>query len=196
MRSKFLPFSQPSITKADIAAVSEVLRSGWITTGPKTAEFEQKFCEYVGCQGAVALTSATAGMHLALKALSIGAGDEVISAQDQCYARTKRGNTTYTVSGGRVASSQDKKTVGDAHHALVFTVNPGSISEEIVFARYHADMGGAATHFAVAELCPFLRKHPALTVAENLLILGMFSVSLHNTIRSERAAWSEVRPGP
>jgi len=79
MRSKFLPFSQPSITEADIAAVSEVLRSGWITTGPKTAEFEQKFCEYVGCQGAVALTSATAGMHLALKALGIGAGDEVIT---------------------------------------------------------------------------------------------------------------------
>ena len=79
MRSKFLPFSRPSITDADIAAVGEVLRSGWITTGPKTAEFEQKFCEYVGCQGAVALTSATAGMHLALKALDIGAGDEVIT---------------------------------------------------------------------------------------------------------------------
>jgi len=79
MRSKFLPFSRPSITDADIAAVGEVLRSGWITTGPKTAEFEQKFCEYVGCQEAVALTSATAGMHLALKALGIGAGDEVIT---------------------------------------------------------------------------------------------------------------------
>jgi UDP-4-amino-4-deoxy-L-arabinose-oxoglutarate aminotransferase len=79
MRSEFLPFSRPSIAQADIAAVSEVLRSGWITTGPKTAEFEQKFCEYVGCQGAVALTSATAGMHLALKALDIGAGHEVIT---------------------------------------------------------------------------------------------------------------------
>ena len=79
MRSKFLPFSQPSITDADIAAVSEVLRSGWITTGPKAAEFEQRFCDYVGCSGAVALSSATAGMHLALKALGIGAGDEVIT---------------------------------------------------------------------------------------------------------------------
>lgn len=79
MRSKFLPFSQPSITKADIDAVSEVLRSGWITTGPKAAEFEQKFCDYVGCPGAVALSSATAGMHLALKALGIGPEDEVIT---------------------------------------------------------------------------------------------------------------------
>ena len=79
MRKDFLPFSRPSITEEDIAAVGEVLRSGWITTGPKTTEFEQKFCEYVGCPGAVALSSATAGMHLALKALNVGPGDEVIT---------------------------------------------------------------------------------------------------------------------
>ncbi len=79
MRSEFLPFSKPSFTEADISAVSEVLRSGWITTGPKAAEFEQGFCDYVGCAGAVALSSATAGMHLALQVLSIGDGDEVIT---------------------------------------------------------------------------------------------------------------------
>ena len=79
MRKEFLPFSRPSITEADIDAVSEVLRSGWITTGAKNAEFEEKFCDYAGCAGAVALTSATAGMHLALKALGIGPGDEVIT---------------------------------------------------------------------------------------------------------------------
>ncbi|MEN6575929.1 MAG: aminotransferase class I/II-fold pyridoxal phosphate-dependent enzyme [Phycisphaerales bacterium] len=79
MRSEFLPFSRPSITEGDIAAVADVLRSGWITTGPKTTEFEQKFREYVGCPGAVALSSATAGMHLALKALNLGPGDEVVT---------------------------------------------------------------------------------------------------------------------
>lgn len=79
MRSQFLPFSRPSITEEDIAAVGDVLRSGWITTGAKTAEFEQKFCDYVGCRGSVALSSATAGMHLALRALEIGPGDEVIT---------------------------------------------------------------------------------------------------------------------
>jgi UDP-4-amino-4-deoxy-L-arabinose-oxoglutarate aminotransferase len=79
MRSKFLPFSVPTITEDDIAAVAEVLRSGWITTGPKSAEFEQKFAEFVGCPAAVGLTSATAGMHVALKALEIGPGDEVIT---------------------------------------------------------------------------------------------------------------------
>jgi len=80
MRNDFLPFSRPSITEEDIAAVSDVLRSGWITTGPKTTEFEQRFADYVGCEGAVALASATGGMHLALKALGVGPGDEVITA--------------------------------------------------------------------------------------------------------------------
>jgi UDP-4-amino-4-deoxy-L-arabinose-oxoglutarate aminotransferase len=79
MRDDFLPFSRPSITEQDIAAVAEVLRSGWITTGPKATEFERRFQEYVGCFAAVALSSATAGMHLALKVLDIGPGDEVIT---------------------------------------------------------------------------------------------------------------------
>jgi UDP-4-amino-4-deoxy-L-arabinose-oxoglutarate aminotransferase len=79
MRKDFLPFSRPSITEEDISAVGEVLRSGWITTGPNTAAFERDFCEYVGCPHGVALGSATAGMHLLLKALEIGPGDEVIT---------------------------------------------------------------------------------------------------------------------
>jgi UDP-4-amino-4-deoxy-L-arabinose-oxoglutarate aminotransferase len=79
MRSEFLPFSRPSFTEEEISAVSEVLRSGWITTGPKSADFERSFTDYVGCLGAVAVTSATAGMHLAFKALGIGPGDEVMT---------------------------------------------------------------------------------------------------------------------
>ena len=79
MRSDFLPFSRPSISEEEITAVADVLRSGWITTGSKTSEFENAFCNYAGCGGAVALSSATAGMHLALKALGIGPGDEVIT---------------------------------------------------------------------------------------------------------------------
>jgi len=79
MRTEFLPFSRPSITEEDISAVADVLRSGWITTGPNVTEFERAFCEYVGCKRAVALSSATAGMHLVLKALGIGPGDEVIT---------------------------------------------------------------------------------------------------------------------
>jgi len=79
MRSTFLPFSKPAISELEIEAVAEVLRSGWITTGPKVAEFEKAFQGYCNAQGAVALCSATGGMHLLLAALGIGPGDEVIT---------------------------------------------------------------------------------------------------------------------
>ncbi len=80
MRDKFLPFSRPSITDSEIDAVVDVLRSGWITTGRKAAEFERQICAYTGSKAAVGLSSATGGMHVALKALGIGPGDEVITA--------------------------------------------------------------------------------------------------------------------
>jgi UDP-4-amino-4-deoxy-L-arabinose-oxoglutarate aminotransferase len=79
MRTEFLPFSRPSISEDDIDAVGKVLRSGWITTGSKCAEFEQTFSKYVGCAGSIALSSATGGMHLLLHAMGIGPGDEVIT---------------------------------------------------------------------------------------------------------------------
>lgn len=78
-REAFLPFSRPSISNEDIEAVKDVLASGWITTGPKVAEFERAFSDKVECRNSVALASATAGMHLILKALGIGPGDEVIT---------------------------------------------------------------------------------------------------------------------
>jgi len=78
-RETFLPFSRPSISLEDIDAVKDVLASGWITTGPKVAAFEEAFAGKVGCKNAVALASATAGMHLIIKALGIGPGDEVIT---------------------------------------------------------------------------------------------------------------------
>jgi len=79
MRKTFLPFSRPSITDADIEAVIKVMRSGWITTGEQAALFEARFSDYTGAAHCVALTSATAGMHLLISALGIGPGDEVIT---------------------------------------------------------------------------------------------------------------------
>ncbi len=79
MSRKFLPFSRPAIGEDEIAAVAAVMRSGWITTGARAAEFEDRFAAYCGAASAVALNSATAGMHLALAALGIGPGDEVIT---------------------------------------------------------------------------------------------------------------------
>jgi UDP-4-amino-4-deoxy-L-arabinose-oxoglutarate aminotransferase len=77
--SDFIPMSKPYIGDEEIRAVTEVLRSGWITTGPKCARFEEDFARYVGSPHAVVLTSGTAGMHLLLKILGIGPGDEIIT---------------------------------------------------------------------------------------------------------------------
>lgn len=74
----FLPFSRPSITDAERDAVNAVLDSGWLTTGPRAKEFEAAFAAKVGARHAVAISSATAALHLALEALGVGPGDEVI----------------------------------------------------------------------------------------------------------------------
>ncbi|WP_227317559.1 UDP-4-amino-4-deoxy-L-arabinose aminotransferase [Cedecea davisae] len=77
--SDFLPFSRPALGAEEIAAVSEVLLSGWITTGPKNQALEQAFCELTGNKHAIAVSSATGGMHVTLMALGLQAGDEVIT---------------------------------------------------------------------------------------------------------------------
>lgn len=79
MRKEFLPFSIPTIEDEEIREVVDSLQSGWITTGPKVKRFENDFKSYVNAPFAVPLSSATAGLHLALIAMGIGPGDEVIT---------------------------------------------------------------------------------------------------------------------
>lgn len=75
-----IPFSPPDITDTEIEEVMKTLKSGWITTGPKTKEFERRIAEYVGTNKAVCLNSATAAMELTLRILGVGPGDEVITS--------------------------------------------------------------------------------------------------------------------
>lgn len=74
-----IPLSKPHITPADIRGVVDVLKSGQLSMGPRTAEFEKRFAARVGTKHAIAVNSGTSGLHLALRACSIGAGDEVIT---------------------------------------------------------------------------------------------------------------------
>jgi len=76
--AKFLPFHQALIEDDDIEAVVSVLKSGWLTTGRRTKEFEGAFAQYVGASNAVALSSCTAALHLALAAIGLKEGEEVI----------------------------------------------------------------------------------------------------------------------
>jgi len=78
-RVEFLPFGLPDFDGAELAEIGEVLRSGWVTTGPKTRQFEEEFARSVGARHAVAVNSCTAAMHLALEAVGLRRGDEVIT---------------------------------------------------------------------------------------------------------------------
>ena len=79
MRLRNIPFSPPDMSEAEILEVAEALRSGWITTGPKTKEFEKQIATYCGTNMAVCLNSATACMEMILHVLGVGSGDEVIT---------------------------------------------------------------------------------------------------------------------
>ncbi len=80
MDGLFVPFSLPMIGDEEIAEVTDTLRSGWLTTGPKTKLFERQFAEYIGCRHALALNSCTAALHLALEAAGVRKGDIVITS--------------------------------------------------------------------------------------------------------------------
>lgn len=77
-RTDFLPFHQYSIGEEEKQSILSSIESGWITTGPKTKQFEQNFANYIGCKHAIALNSCTAGLHLSLVGNNISTGDEVI----------------------------------------------------------------------------------------------------------------------
>jgi len=79
MRETMLGFQPPAVGEEEIAAVAETLRSGWLTTGPRTAELEQRCAEYLEAEHVLAVASGTAALHLSLVALGIGPGDEVIT---------------------------------------------------------------------------------------------------------------------
>ena len=74
-----IPFSPPDITDAEVDQVAEALRSGWITTGPKTKELEREVADFCGVNRAVCLNSQTACAEMTLRVLGVGEGDEVIA---------------------------------------------------------------------------------------------------------------------
>src|SRR4029077_17156583 len=76
--NSYIPFHRPSIGKEESDAVQRVLASGWLTTGPVAMEFEKQFAAYIGCKHALAVNSCTAALQLALDAIGLRPGDEVL----------------------------------------------------------------------------------------------------------------------
>jgi hypothetical protein len=86
VESPMIPITKPTIGEAEVAAAADALRSGWVSQGPRVAEFEQAFAAYVGADHACAVSSCTAALHLALMAVGVKPGDEVITVSHSFIA--------------------------------------------------------------------------------------------------------------
>lgn len=150
-----VPFYRPDIGDEEIAAVVETLRSGWLTVGPRTQEFEAAFAQAVDARHAVAVSSCTAALHLALDALDLKPGDEVITS-----------TLTFTATGASIVHAGGRLVLADVTPDTL-NVDPADVARKIT-ARTRAIV---PVHFAghpapMDELLEMARQH-RLTVVED-----------------------------
>ena len=155
MRTKFLPFSRPQVGEEEIQAVAECLRSGWLTSGLKVKEFEADFARYVGCKHAVAVNSCTAALHLALEALGIVPGDEVITSP-----------MTFAATAAVIEHLGARPVFADCEPSTL-NLDPGQVERRIT-ARTRAIL---PVHFAgqpcrMDGLMPLARSHGLFVVED------------------------------
>jgi dTDP-4-amino-4,6-dideoxygalactose transaminase len=115
----FLPFALPEIGEQEVNEATDTIRSGWLTTGPKTLKFEREFTEFVGARYALAVNSGTAGLHLALEAMGVKAGDLVITSP-----------STFTASAEVIRYLGADPVLIDID-PLTFNLNPELIKDKI-----------------------------------------------------------------
>ena len=115
----FIPFSRPSIGEAEMNAVMSVLRTGWLTTGPEVVDFEWEFGLYLGCVHAVAVNSCTAALHLAMEAIGVGPGHEVITTP-----------MTFTATAAAIEYLGAKPVLGDCD-PVTLNLDPARIEARI-----------------------------------------------------------------
>lgn len=118
---KKIPFSPPDITEEEIQEVAGALRSGWITTGPRTKEFEKQIAAYCGTERAVCLNSATACLELTLRLLGIGPGDEVVTS---AYTYTASASVAAHVGAKLVLVDTAKDSFEMDYDALAAAITP------------------------------------------------------------------------
>jgi len=116
----FLPFALPCLGEEEINEVVDTLRSGWLTTGPKTKRFEEDFAKFVGQPYALAVNSCTAGLHLALEAIGIRAGDKVITTP---YTFTATAEVIRYLGADPLFVDIDPKTFNIDTHKLATTLD-------------------------------------------------------------------------
>ena len=157
----FLPYNLPDISEAEIEAVADALRSGWLAPGPRVKQFETDFAAYCGTRHAIALDSATAGMHLALVAAGIGHGDEVITTP-----------TTFAATVNVIIHAGAAPVLADIDLSD-YCIDPAAI-ERAISPRTKAIMpvhhGGTACR--MPDICEIAKSHGLRVIADAAHGLG------------------------
>lgn len=168
MQKDFLPFALPDIGEEEISEVLDSLRSGWLTTGPKTKRFEEDFASFIGGGvEAIAVNSATAGLHLALEAVGVGHGDEVITTP---YTFTATAEVIRYLDAHPVFVDIDQDT---------FNIDPAKI-EKVITPRSKAII---PVHFA--GLACDMDKIMAIAREHNLKVIEDAAHALPTTYRGK-----------
>jgi dTDP-4-amino-4,6-dideoxygalactose transaminase len=178
-RDDFLPFSKPTIRQQEIDEVVDSLRSGWITTGPKTERFERDLASYIGVPHALALSSATAGLHIGLMALGLKPGDEVITTPLTWVATTNMiellGATPIFVDIHRDTMQIDERQIEAAITARTVGILP-------------VHFGGAPANLAVIR--DIARRHGLWVFEDAAHGIGMHHAGKHVGTESELSVFS------
>lgn len=161
VRREFLPLARPTIGEEEIREVVDTLRSGWITTGPKVELFEKRFQDYLGIPEAVAVSSGTAGLHLALLAAGVGPGDEVVTSS-MTFAATA--NAIVLCGAKPVLVDCDPKTLNIDPDGLQARMN--NKTKAIIPVHF------AGQPCAMDELLEIARRHGAYVIEDAAHALG------------------------
>jgi len=166
MKNHIIPFSPPDITQKEIDSVVEVLKSGWITTGPKTALFEEKIKEYCSVQNAVTVASNSQGLDLILKVMGIGPPDEVITTP-----------YTYVATSNAILHRGIKPTFVDLQEDSYFMDN--NLLYDAITPRTKAiltvDIGGfPADYDALKQILKSKKREDILLIADSAHSFGAY----------------------
>jgi perosamine synthetase len=161
VREKLLPYGRQSLDDADIAAVVEVLKSDWLTTGPKVAEFEERFAAWVGSRHAISFSSGTAALHGAAFAAGLGPGDEAITTP-----------LTFCATANCILYQQATPVFADVSSDTL-NIDPAEVSKKITHrtkAIIAVDYAGHPA--ALDELYTLAHAHGALLIEDACHALG------------------------
>ena len=160
-RAQYLPFSKPSIGEEEIAEVADSMRSGWLTTGPKTQKFAENFKSYIGSKYAIPLNSATAGLHICYIAAGARPFDEVVTSA-MTFASTA--NTILHAGAKPVLADIDVETLNVTPDSLKAVMSPSTrIIVPVHFAGLPCDMD---------PILALAKKHNALVIEDAAHAVG------------------------